>query len=86
MLSTAHNYYGRSHPIQARFAKQAKEPERIYLHAEIAALIRLKKGQHPYKMTIERVKKDGSMGLAAPCAVCQAAIMFYGVERVEYSL
>jgi tRNA(Arg) A34 adenosine deaminase TadA len=86
LLSHGQNHYNKSHPIQARFAKGAGQPDRIYLHAEIAALVRLKKGQIPYKIMISRCRKDGSSGLARPCAVCMAAIKHWGIQSIEYTI
>lgn len=86
VLSKATNDYTRSHPMQARFAREAGMPARIYLHAELSALIKLKRNDRPSRISIERYTKDGQPALAAPCPVCQAAIKFYGINRVEYTL
>ena len=86
VLTQAINNYGRSHPVQARFADVAGEPERIYLHAEIAALVKLRKGMKPYKIFIQRIRKDGTTALAAPCPVCVAALKHWGISNVEYTL
>jgi tRNA(Arg) A34 adenosine deaminase TadA len=84
-LATAQNNYMRTHPIQAKFASQAKQPIRVFLHAEIAALVKLKKGQIPHKIHIARTKKDGTPGLAAPCPVCRAALAYWGVKHISYT-
>lgn len=86
ILARGRNDYQRSHPVQASWAKRAGKPERIYLHAEIAALIRLKEGAKPYRIIVKRIRKDGTTALAAPCVVCQAAIKHWGIKRVEYTL
>lgn len=86
VLAHAQNNYVRTHPIQAFFAASVGEPSRIFLHAEIAALIRLKKTDKPYKIKIERYRKDGSSGLAAPCPVCQAAIKHWNIKLVEHTV
>lgn len=86
ILSSASNDYNKSHPVQAKFAAQVGEPYRIYLHAEIAALIRLRNDDRPFRITVSRYKKDGSAGNAKPCAVCEAALKAWGIERVEYTL
>ena len=86
ILSTATNNYLRSHPIQARFAKAAGEPLRVFLHAEIAALIKLKENDRPYHISVERYTKDGKPALAAPCAVCLAAIKHYNLVKIEHTL
>ena len=84
LLSVAYNSYSVSHPVQAKFASQVGTPEKIYLHAEICAIIRAK-GKSIHRITIERYSKDGKPLLAKPCPVCQAAIDFYGIQEVYYT-
>lgn len=86
MLSHAQNNYTRTHPIQAHFAARVGEPDRVFLHAEIAALVKLKKTDKPHKITITRFRKDGTSGLAAPCAVCRAAIKHWNIALVEHTI
>lgn len=86
VLARAINNYTKTHPVQARFAKQAGEPDRIYLHAEIAALTKLRKDDRPHRIFIERYKRDGSAGNAKPCTVCEAALKHWGIKKVEYTL
>lgn len=84
LLASAINSYTKSHPKQAMYAEKAGQPERIYLHAEIAALVKCR--GEPYKIVISRTNKDGTTSLAAPCPVCQLAIKEAGVKIVEYSV
>lgn len=84
LLSSASNSYQRTHPKQAYYAKRAGQPDRIYLHAEIAALVKCK--GEPYKIVIKRINKDGTLGLAKPCPVCELAIKESGIKIVEYSV
>jgi hypothetical protein len=49
LIAQATNSYEKTHPIQAHFAKLCGKPDSIYLHAEVAAL--LKCGlKRPYSM------------------------------------
>jgi tRNA(Arg) A34 adenosine deaminase TadA len=84
-LAIAENNYIKSHPLQAKFAIKVGQPDRIYLHAELACLTKLKRKDKPYRILVERFKKDGSPGLAKPCAICDAALKAYGIKRVEYT-
>lgn len=86
VISTAENNYSKSHPIQARFARSAGQPDRIYLHAEIAALVKMPRGAKPHKIFVSRYHKDGKPANAKPCTVCEAAIKHYGIKHVEYTL
>ena len=91
VLARAVNSYTRTHPIQAAFAKAGGCPERIYLHAEIAALIKLKedvsrKRDRPYRIAVERYTKDGRPANSAPCPVCLAALKHYKIVKVEHTI
>lgn len=58
-----------THPIQARYARN---PFSIYLHAEIAAMIRAK--WKADRIVIVRILADGSWAMARPCSGCSRAI------------
>lgn len=85
LLSKATNDYNRSHPVQASFARKAGMPARIYLHAEIAALVKLRKDDRPARINITRINKAGQLALAAPCPVCVAAIKHWGIDDIQFS-
>ena len=76
-LSEAYNNYSKTHPIQAHFASIAGQPSRVYLHAEILAIIRA--GERKIH-TIKITNLNGK--LSAPCPVCMAAIKAYGISRI----
>ena len=76
-LSEAYNNYSKTHPIQAHFATIAGQPSKVYLHAEILAIIRAGERKiHTLKIT----NLNGS--LSNPCPVCMAAIKAYGISRI----
>ena len=85
VLSCAQNNYDKTHPIQARFANHANQPTRIFLHAEIAALVKLKHNAKPHSIEVSRFYKNGEPANAKPCAVCDAAIKHYGIKHVTYT-
>jgi tRNA(Arg) A34 adenosine deaminase TadA len=84
LLSTAKNNYNKSHPIQAHFASLVGHPARIYLHAEIHAIIKAGDKQI-YKMVITRFGKDYKARNAKPCPICAAAIKAYGIKYISYT-
>lgn len=84
-LTEGTNSYTKSHPLQAKFAVQVGLDDKIYLHAEISALSKLKKGQKPHRIVVERYKENGEPGLAKPCKVCEAAIESHGIALVEWT-
>lgn len=86
ILSVAYNNYDKTHPEQARLAAKVGEPERVYLHAEVAAIIKAMKVGHPFKIKIERYNKAGKPALAEPCPICKLAIYEANIKFVEYSI
>jgi deoxycytidylate deaminase len=81
LLSVGKNSYTKTHPIQAKYAKRAKLEHKIFLHAEMDAIIRLKDPDKAYKIIIERYDSEGRPVNAKPCAICQAAIK--GMTKIQ---
>lgn len=83
IISKAVNSYDKTHPLQAEYASKTERPDRIYLHAEIAALVKCRK--MPHTLYVFRFLHDGQMGLAKPCPICQIALREAGVKKVVYT-
>lgn len=83
LLSVGRNSYVKTHPLQAKFAKEAGKKDAIYLHAELSAL--LKSRAKVYKLIVLRYDKHGNPAIAKPCASCQLAIKHFGVKYVEHT-
>lgn len=71
-------------PVQAHYARKARQPHRINLHAEIRALIRCRH-EEPHTLIVCRIDKKGNLKNSKPCPVCLAAIEDMEVENVFYS-
>ena len=84
LLSYAVNNYHKSHPIQAYFATKVGLDRKIFLHAEVAALLKAGK-RKVYEIRIERFNKQGKPLLAAPCPICCEAIKAWGVSVISYT-
>jgi tRNA(Arg) A34 adenosine deaminase TadA len=83
-ISWAANSYSKTHPLQAYFAKKVGHKAKIYLHAEIAAI--LKAGDKLINsIVIRRLNKEGKLCLAKPCPICQEAIKAFGIKLIFYS-
>lgn len=85
IISMGQNSYVVSHPFMAKCSKAVGEPEKIYLHAEVAALVRLKDWSKAYKMVITRYTKDGRPANAQPCRACQHALRLAGINKVVHT-
>ena len=85
LLSTATNSYHKTHPLQKYFASKVGQPAKVYLHAEIAAIIKAGDKQI-YKIVITRHNPKTHKALnAKPCPICQEAIRAFGIEVVSYT-
>ena len=84
VIAKAVNSYTKTHPKQAKFAQQAGNPKAVFLHAEIAALVKCR--EQPYKIKVERYTKDGKPANAEPCGICKLAIKEAGIKLVEYTI
>jgi len=84
VLSSGTNFPKKTHPVQAAHALRAGLPDKLFLHAEISALVKIRNGI-PFKIKIERYGKDGRPLLAKPCPICQLAIMEAGIKHVEHT-
>ena len=85
VLSSGENSYEKTHPLQVKLAHKNGRPDAIFLHAEIAALVRLKDWRKAHKIYIERYDENGNPRLAKPCKICQAAIEMAGIINVEHT-
>ena len=74
VLSIGKNSYIKTHPYQAKIAKQVGEHHRIFLHAEIHAITKCKDLSKAHKISIFRYDKSGNPVLARPCEICYTAI------------
>lgn len=84
LLSVGTNSYDKTHPYQKHCAVQADLISKVYLHAEIDAIIKLR-GRSCFRIHIERYDKKGNPMLAAPCPICQIAIKKAGIKQISYT-
>lgn len=83
IISKASNSYLKTHPIQAEYAEKVGKEEAIYLHAEIATLVKCRR--QPDTIYIARYGRTGDEMLAAPCPICELAMREAGVKKVVYT-
>lgn len=86
VITTAVNNDDKSHPRQAWWAERVGLKEKIYLHAEMAALIKAREDAD----TIVVVRLGGhdgkSLRNAKPCPICEPALRYAGIKHVYYSV
>jgi tRNA(Arg) A34 adenosine deaminase TadA len=84
VLSVGENSYTHSHPLQAYFARKVGHHHKIYLHAEIAAILKAR-DKRIHKIHIERYDKQGNPMLAKPCPICEEAIRTFCISIISYT-
>lgn len=85
VLALGKNSYVKTHPIQAEHAVAVGEPHKIFLHAEIAALLKIKDTSKVSRFVVFRYNSDGTPGNAKPCKVCARALKLAGITNVEHT-
>ncbi len=87
VLSIGQNSYTKTHPLMKVYANKVNRPESCFLHAEIAALVRLnnKDKKRANKIYVARLMKNGEIGTAKPCTICQKIISDFGIKSIEYT-
>lgn len=85
ILSIGKNSYVKTHPLQVWYANKAGEPTKIFLHAEIHAIVRCRTTAKPYKIMVFRYGKRGEPRNAKPCRICEQAIKEFGIKIVEHT-
>ena len=85
VLSIGTNSYTKSHPMMARAAAQQRQPYKIYLHAEIHAILKCKDLSKAHKIFVYREGKSGKPLNAKPCEICMSAIKATPIKVIEWS-
>jgi tRNA(Arg) A34 adenosine deaminase TadA len=83
VVLTATNLEKKSHPVQARFAERVGLGEKIYLHAEIAALVKCR--EECDTIVVARVNPQHKLRMAKPCPICDLALNEAGITKIYYS-
>lgn len=83
VVVSATNLETKSHPLQARFAERVGLHEKIFLHAEIAALVKCK--EECDTIVVARVNPQNKLRMAKPCPICALALEEAGIHKVHYT-
>lgn len=85
VLSIGKNSYIKTHTKQAYYAEKVGLPDKIFLHAEIHAIVKCRNLNKAHKISVMRFDKNGNPANAKPCPVCESAIKESGIELVEHT-
>lgn len=84
-LSIGKNSYVKTSTHMAEHARLVGQPHKIYLHAEVAAILKCQDLSKAHRIKVFRFHKDGSEANAAPCEVCRSAIAAAKIRYIEHT-
>ena len=86
VISRANNSYVKTHPLQAELASKVGRPQKVFLHAEVLAILRAgDRIDKAYSMEIYRFDHSGKPKLAEPCPICKELIATTPIKKVLYT-
>ena len=85
LLTVGRNSYTKTHPLQAKMSALEGQHHKIFLHAEVDSLVKLKDWGRAHRMVITRFTKDGEPAMAKPCGACQRVIKLAGIKHIEHT-
>lgn len=83
IISIGINSYRKTHPKQRSYARNAGQPLKEYLHAEIAALVAARCPVD--SIIVLRLNANNELASSCPCRVCSLAISLAGVTNIYHS-
>jgi tRNA(Arg) A34 adenosine deaminase TadA len=85
ILSIGKNSYTKTHPVQAAYSEQVGLPHKIFLHAEIHAIVKCKNLEKAHKIVVFRYDEKGNPRSAKPCPICEKAIKETSIKIIEHT-
>lgn len=86
IISRANNSYVKTHPVQAEYAQRVGRKDKIYLHAEVLAILRAgDKIEKAHTIEIYRFDHQGKPKLAQPCPICRELIATTPIKNIVYT-
>lgn len=85
VLSIGENSYTKTHTLQAQHAEKVGLPHKLFLHAEVAAIVKCKDLSKAHKILVTRYNNEGKPLLAKPCLLCQSAINSTPIRVIEHT-
>lgn len=84
-VSIGKNSYTKTHPIMMKHGEKVGRPQKIYLHAEVDAILKCRNIDKAYKLCVYRYGKNGELLNAKPCPVCMSVIELTPIKIIEHS-
>lgn len=85
VLSIGKNSYFKSHPLMYKLNKEIgiKNPVKVYLHAEVDAIIKCKEIDKAYSIEVYRISEN-IYRKSKPCKLCLTAIRKTNIKKLLY--
>lgn len=75
----------KTHPIQAFHARLVGSPDKIFMHAEVSAIVKVPQIILPKcSIFVYRETREGR-AWARPCKICMSVIKSVGIKKIFYS-
>lgn len=84
VISIGKNSYCRTHPLQAKYASKSGNADKVYIHAEIDALVRAK-SRKIHSIFVSRLDAHGNYVLSKPCASCMLALADFNISIIGHT-
>lgn len=86
IISIGHNNYTKTHPLQAKYAKKVGLEKKVFIHAELDAVLKAgDKIKGAYMMRVFRFNNQGEPRCAKPCPVCQEMLKHTPIKVIEHT-
>lgn len=86
ILSIGKNSYIKTHPMMFKLALSNGDldPKKIFIHAEIDAIIKCRHLDIAYSLEVYRVSKSGKYLSSKPCPICMSGIKASPIKKIGY--
>lgn len=85
VIAIACNSYSKTHPLQAKYASLCGLPHKQYLHAEVAAVLKVNDISRAHSIRVERYNHYGDPVNARPCIICQRVLEAVGIKNIDHT-
>lgn len=85
VLAVGRNSYVKTHPLMRKAVEATGSKNRTFLHAEVAALLKVRDWTKAYSIEVYRFDKNGNPAISKPCACCQWVINQTSIKKVIHT-
>jgi tRNA(Arg) A34 adenosine deaminase TadA len=83
VLSVGKNSFTKTHPLQKKYADLCGLGDKIYMHAEVHAVVQVKEPENIDSILVTRFNKSGKPVRVDVCVICQSLLKVIGVKNIR---